>query len=222
MYWKQQETVTGPPIYSRAQHSLSTTYGDKTSFHYSLSTGRLGLALAGNTLGQLGTVTLEEGMVIPARQLSAIHQPEAVAIELAREGRVLGVGDRATAVGEVEGQDLVDEDILVVNVKGLAVTLPRGDVLDVGIIEHLDEGVGEGAAVGNLDHLLLQLVLGRRWFHLLDRRFLGLDFLADGRTTFLRGLLHLPVLGLELRRLLGRLGLLVLLRRFDAFISHPS
>ena len=103
--------------------------------------------------------------MISARQLSSIHQLEAVAVELAREGGVLGVGNLAAAVGEVEGQDLVDEGILVVNVKGMAVTLPRGDVLDVGIAEHLEEGVGEGGGVGDMDHLFLlryQLALGRR------------------------------------------------------------
>lgn len=121
----------------------------------SLSTGRLGLAFTGNALGQLGTITMEQGVMISTRQLSAIHQLESVAIELTSEGGVLGVGNLAAAVGEVEGQDLVDEGILVVNVKGVAVTLPRSDVLDVGITEHLEESVGEGGGVGNLDHLFL-------------------------------------------------------------------
>ena len=93
--------------------------------------------------------------MISTRQLSSVHQLEAVAIELAREGRVLGVGNLAPAVGEVEGKDLFDKGILVVNVKGMAMTLPRGNVLDVGIVEHLEEGVGEGGGVGNLDHLFL-------------------------------------------------------------------
>ena len=98
---------------------------------------------------------MEQGVMISTRQLSAIHQLESVAIELTSEGGVLGVGNLAAAVGEVEGQDLVDEGILVVNVKGVAVTLPRSDVLDVGITEHLEESVGEGGGVGNLDHLFL-------------------------------------------------------------------
>ena len=98
---------------------------------------------------------MEQGVMISARQLSSIHQLEAVAVELTSEGGVLGVGNLAAAVGEVEGQDIVDEGILVVNVKGMAVTLPRGDVLDVGIVEHLKEGVGEGGGVGNMDHLFL-------------------------------------------------------------------
>ena len=130
----------------------------------SLSAGRLGLAFAGNAFGQFGTVAMEQGVMISARQLSAIHQLETVAVELARECCVLGVGNRTAAVGEVEGKDLVDEGILVVDVKGVAVTLPRGNVLDVGIVEHLEEGVGEGGGVGDFDHLFLlrqELGIGR-------------------------------------------------------------